>query len=289
MNKKKLFGYVMTGALSIGIIGGAGLPAFAATDTTNSAATSEQPVKGRWEQSLDDATKQKVQAIMDQAKAQLADLGVEFPTKGDKGSRGDLFANLDDAAKEKAQAIMEKVKDGSLTHEEAQTQLADLGIELPAKGDKGSRADIFANLDDATKEKAQAIMEKVKDGSLTREEAQTQLADLGVELPAKGNKGSREDMFANLDDATKEKAQAIMEKVKDGSLTREEAQAQLADLGVELPAKGDKGPREDMFANLDDATKEKAQAIMDDMNAQLAELGVKVPVKGQKDSTEAAE
>ncbi|MDQ0244711.1 polyhydroxyalkanoate synthesis regulator phasin [Bacillus fengqiuensis] len=286
MNKKKLFGYVMTGALSIGIIGGAGIPAFAATDNTNSTTTSEQTVKGKWEQSLDEATKQKVQAIMDQAKAQLAELGVEFPTKGDKESRGNLFANLDDATKEKAQAIMEKVKDGSLTREEAQTQLADLGVELPAKGPRG---DLFANLDDATKEKAQAIMEKVKGGSLTHEEAQTQLADLGVELPAKGDKGPREDLFADLDDATKEKAQAIMEKVKDGSLTREEAQTQLADLGVELPAKGDKGPREDLFAGLDDATKEKAQAIMDDMNAQLTELGVDFPAKFKKDSTEAAE
>ena len=194
-------------------------------------------MKGKWEQSLDEATKQKVQAIMEQAKTQLAELGVEFPTKGDKGPRGDIFADLDDATKEKAQAIMEKVKDGSLTHEEAQTQLANLGVELPAKGDKGPRGDMFANLDDATKEKAQAIVEKMKDGSLTHEEAHTQLADLGIELPAKG----------------------------------------------------DKGPREDLFAGLDDATKEKAQAIMDDMNAQLAELGVNFPAKFQKDSTEAAE
>lgn len=74
MKKNKLFGYVMTGALSLGIIGGASVPAFAATDNTSSAATSEQTVKGKWEQSLDEATKQKVQAIMEQAKAQLAEL-----------------------------------------------------------------------------------------------------------------------------------------------------------------------------------------------------------------------
>jgi hypothetical protein len=42
-------------------------------------------------------------------------------------------------------------------------------------------------------------------------------------------------MFTNLDDKTKEKVQSIMEQERNGTITREEAQEQLAQLGVELP------------------------------------------------------
>ncbi|WP_374989295.1 hypothetical protein Q5794_27120 (plasmid) [Priestia megaterium] len=34
MKKKKLFGYILTGAVSVGVIGGAGISAFAADNTT---------------------------------------------------------------------------------------------------------------------------------------------------------------------------------------------------------------------------------------------------------------
>jgi hypothetical protein len=43
------------------------------------------------------------------------------------------------------------------------------------------------------------------------------------------------DMFSNLDEATREKAQSIMQQQRDGSITQEEAQAQLEELGVEIP------------------------------------------------------
>ncbi|MFC7686463.1 carbohydrate-binding domain-containing protein [Ureibacillus sp. GCM10028918] len=50
--------------------------------------------------------------------------------------------------------------------------------------------------------------------------------------------GGRGDMFADLDDATREKVQSIMEQQRNGTITQEEAQAQLAELGVELPMGG---------------------------------------------------
>lgn len=53
-----------------------------------------------------------------------------------------------------------------------------------------------------------------------------------------GAGGGRDDMFADLDEATKEKAQSIMEQQRNGTITQEEAQAQLAELGVELPMGG---------------------------------------------------
>ncbi len=47
-------------------------------------------------------------------------------------------------------------------------------------------------------------------------------------------------MFADLDDETREKAEAIMQKQREGTITREEAQAQLAELGIELPVRGNR-------------------------------------------------
>ncbi|MFJ8247980.1 carbohydrate-binding domain-containing protein [Peribacillus asahii] len=46
---------------------------------------------------------------------------------------GDMFGDLDDETKEKAQAIMEKERAGTITREEAQTQLKELGIEFPGQ------------------------------------------------------------------------------------------------------------------------------------------------------------
>jgi hypothetical protein len=54
----------------------------------------------------------------------------------------------------------------------------------------------------------------------------------GGQAPMDG--GNRGDMFSNLDEETKAKAQEIMEKQRAGTITREEAQAQLAELGVEF-------------------------------------------------------
>lgn len=49
------------------------------------------------------------------------------------GSRGDMFSNLDDESREKAQSIMEQERNGTITQEEAQAQLAELGVELPQR------------------------------------------------------------------------------------------------------------------------------------------------------------
>nr|WP_106782676.1 hypothetical protein [Lysinibacillus timonensis] len=290
MKKNKLFGYVMTGALSLGVLGSATIPAFAATETTsNSTTVTEQAFNVK--ASLDDETKQKVQAIMEELNTNLTELGVELPTKGTRG--GEFLANLDDETKVQAQAILDEEKAGTITKEEAQTQLADIGVDFPAKGDKGARGDFLANLDDETKEQAQAILDQERAGTITREEAQLQLADLGVDFPTKGDKDARGlDFLANLDDETKDQVQAILAEEQAGTITWEEAQTQLAELGVDFPAKGDKGARGDFLANLDDETKEQAQAILDQEQAgtitreeaqtQLAELGVDFPAKGDK-------
>ena len=97
------------------------------------------------------------------------------------------------------------------------------------------------------------------------------LKELGVTLPEKGKHG---DMFADLDEATKEKAKSIFEQEKSGKLTREQAKEELTKLGVNLP---EKGKHEDIFANLDEVTKEKAKAILEKEKKQLADLNVDLP------------
>ena len=67
-------------------------------------------------------------------------------------------------------------------------------------------------------------------------------------------KGKHKEMFAGLDDQTKEKAKSILEQEKSGKLTREQAQEELTKLGVKMP---EKGKRKDMLANLDEQAKEK--------------------------------
>ncbi|MED0961609.1 hypothetical protein P4T59_18225, partial [Bacillus paramycoides] len=146
--KKKTVGYLaIAGALSFGIIGGVGVPAFAATNTP----AAEQVTKGTAKKNLDEATKQKVKTIMDDTKKQLEGLGVKFP---EKDKHKDMFAGLDEATKAKAKSILEQEKSGKLTREQAKEELTKLGVKSP---EKGNHKDMFAGLDEATKAKAKSI------------------------------------------------------------------------------------------------------------------------------------
>ncbi|OCA92312.1 hypothetical protein [Pseudobacillus wudalianchiensis] len=213
MKTNRVLSYVMTGALSLSVLGGAGASVLAAAKPAATTALAVQQVK-KVKASADSATQKQVQEIMDKLKSDLSALGVKVP---EKVGKRDMLANLDAATKKKAEAIMEKERAGTMTREEARTQLEELGVKVPAKD---GREDIFANLDEATKEKAKAIMEKEHAGTITYEKAHTQLEKLGVKL---SEKDGREDLFANLDEATKKKAEDLVAKAKQ----------QLADLGVD--------------------------------------------------------
>ncbi|MFJ8236270.1 hypothetical protein ACIQ34_11050 [Ureibacillus sp. NPDC094379] len=82
--------------------------------------------------------------------------------------------------------------------------------------------------------------------------------------------------LADLDDETKAKAEAIMDQVKDGSLTCDEANTPLEALGVSLTNHKGKG---DKFENLDDETKDQVEALFEETEEQLDELGVELPKK----------
>ncbi|TWT01808.1 hypothetical protein [Planomicrobium sp. CPCC 101079] len=216
--RKKLFAYALSGALTLGAIGGTITYAAESTGTTTPS-TEAKERNGHGFEEWDEATKTKVQEIQNRVAEELEALGVTVPEKGEKQ---DLFANLDEATKTKAQAILKQLKEDTLTREEAQEQLEALGAALPEKREK---QDLFSNLDEDAKAKAEAIRDQEKAGTITHEEARTQLEALGVSLPEKREK---QDLFADLDEATKEKAQAIVD----------EAEAELAELGVDRPVLG---------------------------------------------------
>lgn len=132
MKKSKLLAYAMTGALSLGIVGGTGIQASAATDPAPSPTAVEQDVNVK--ASLEEETKQKGQDMMDQLNTQLAELGAALPATEERDTHSGPFADLDKETKEKVQAMIEQLKVDTTTPEEAQaqldaaqTQLTDLG------------------------------------------------------------------------------------------------------------------------------------------------------------------
>lgn len=104
---------------------------------------------------------------------------------------------------------------------------------------------------------------------------------------------------SNLDETSKEKVKATFEQMQKGTLTKEQAKAQLQELGVDVEF-GIKGDHDGIkfklgkvnSANLDDATKEKVKAILEQaqagsltkeqVKAQLQELGIDMDVDFSK-------
>ncbi|MDF2606215.1 MAG: mgtE intracellular domain protein [Bacillales bacterium] len=168
MQNKRMASYIITGVITVGLLGGTIIPVFAASEAQTSKTVEK---KYKFEQNLNAETRSKIKAIMDDAETQLKTLGVEMPQRGRKAQ----FKSLDVATKEKVKVIMDKKRVGTITHEEAQKQLKDIGVEMPVRGEK---ADPFANLDSETKAKAQSIMEN----------ARKEISKLGVNLPVRGGR-----------------------------------------------------------------------------------------------------
>lgn len=86
----------------------------------------------------------------------------------------------DEETKAQMIEIRKQVKDGTITQEQAREKMEALGIKVPGK--KGMRPEI----DEETRQKLEEnrqklneIRQKVKEGSLTREEAKTEMEALG--------------------------------------------------------------------------------------------------------------
>ena len=204
--RNKLFTYALTAVLSIGLIGNAAVSTFAITvhqdmhfvedyekldaDTQQKVDKIETTLKSELAKlgiaphkhkdsmfaNLDEESKAKAYEIMhkwkdgtlshEEAKVQLAKLGVELPKHHEK------FEKLDEKTKAQVYVIMEQVKKGTLTKEEADKKLAKLGVELPKHHDKGGKS---RDLDEETKEQVKELIEEAKED----------LEELGVELSDK--------------------------------------------------------------------------------------------------------
>ncbi|WP_019421175.1 hypothetical protein [Paenibacillus sp. OSY-SE] len=99
------------------------------------------------------------------------------------------------------------------------------------------------NFDDAAKEKVKVILDQAQAGTLTKEQVKTQLHDLGIDwdidfsaahdIKKETNKVTKPD---NLDDATKEKVNAIFNQAQAGTLSKEQVKRQLDEvLGTKAP------------------------------------------------------
>ncbi|MDT8974816.1 hypothetical protein RQP50_01000 [Paenibacillus sp. chi10] len=250
---------------------------------------------------LDEATQSKVKAIFDQvkkgtltkeqAKPQLQELGLDVDFDFNAAHDGIMFkgkvtsVSFDDATNEKAKAILDQAQAGTLTKEQAKSQLQELGIDLDVDFSKTThRVTVkmdeskFGNLDDAAKEKAKAILEQAQAGSLTKEQVKAQLQELGIDMDVNFSKAAHGVMVKmdasksdNFDGAAKgKKAKAILEQVRTGELSKEQAKSQLQELGIELnmdfsPAHNMK--KETKAIHFDDATQQKVKALFDQSKA----------------------
>lgn len=171
----------------------------------------------------------------------------------------DEYEKLDIKTKKKVDDILSSLKE----------DLSALGVEVPKH--KGKHH-VFENLDDKTKEKAENIIKELKDGKLTKEEADKKLKELGVTLPEKHEKCS---VFENLNSETKEKAKKIFKQMEDGSLSKEEGKKKLAELGIELP----KHPMHKSYEKLDEESKAKVKARIEEAKSEFEKIGVTFPKK----------
>lgn len=223
-------------------------------------------VKVKAASNLDEATQSKVRAIFDQvqkgtltkeqAKPQLQELGVDVDFDFKAAHDGIKFkgkvtsVSFDDANKEKAKAILDQAQAGLLTKEQVKAQLQELGIDMDVNFSKTAHgvmvkmdAAKFDNLDEASKEKAKAILEQMRTGALTKEQAKSQLQELGIELDVDFSKGHHfqvkmdKSKMDNLDEATKEKVKSILDQMKAGTLTEEQVKAKLQELGINMEVK----------------------------------------------------
>ncbi|WP_027953941.1 hypothetical protein [Halobacillus kuroshimensis] len=104
--------------------------------------------------------------------------------------------------------------------------------------------------------------------------------------------------FEDLDDETKEKLEEIKSKVEAGEWTKEEAKAELEELGIEQPRHhGGKGHRisadltEEQRTQLDEIREqvESGELTEEEAQAQLEELGIEIKPRGQAPDTEESE
>lgn len=128
--------------------------------------------------------------------------------------------------------IRTQVKAGDITHEEAHTQMKELGLD-PGFGRVGPRGHHgkgpFSNIDEETRFAIKDIRDQYKAGDLTEDEVQEKIEALGLDFSAKFL--TRGPSHEKLTDEQKAQLDKIHEKVEAGTLTEAEARIQMEELG----------------------------------------------------------
>ncbi|MFO1443250.1 hypothetical protein KDN24_08480 [Bacillus sp. Bva_UNVM-123] len=226
MYNKKLISCVMTGILSVGIIGGIGPSAFADT--------SQESDKEKV--SADFSTKkEKFQKIKDELNA----LGVSPHSQAEKD---DYIENLDADTRRKIEEMIDKIKANKLTSDETK-EIRRQRIHIPKQETDDKR---FAELDEEAKV-IMEMLEKVTAGKMTKDEAIEKLKKLNINLP------SLEMLkpLSHLDGEARTRAEAIYKKRMDGTISKEEAAVEIRKLRVKLPTKSKKDEERIDQTNLD--------------------------------------
>lgn len=123
-------------------------------------------------------------------------------------------------------------------------------------------------LSDEVKDKVKAIREDVKNGKITKEQAQEQLQSLGLEKfrDKKGFKGQPQ-----LSDEAKQKLQAIQEDVKSGKLTKEQAKEEMRELHPDLKKDAKNNPMAQFHEAVAANDETKIKELLPQMLEQLKE------------------
>ncbi|WP_281657866.1 hypothetical protein [Halobacillus sp. Cin3] len=138
-----------------------------------------------------------------------------------------------------------------------------------------------------------SLLQQFKNGELSENEVLEKLQEQKRFFFQKGGHH-----FEDLDEETKEKLEEIKSKVEAGEWTKEEAKAELEELGIEQPRHhGGKGHRigadltEEQRTQLDEIREqvESGELTEEEAQAQLEELGIEIKPRGQDPDTEESE
>lgn len=172
----------------------------------------------------------------------------------------DNYDKLDKEKKQQVDTILESLK----------TDLEKWGLKPPQH-----HHDFLDNLDEETKMKAKDIFKQAEEGKISKEEADKQLSELGIDT-----KKDKEycKAFENLNEEQKKQVKDIFKQKKDGTITEEQAKEKLAEFGVDLP----KDPMREKFDKLDEETKAKIKERVNEAKAEFEKIGVPFPKKYEK-------
>lgn len=116
--------------------------------------------------------------------------------------------------------------------------------------------DDYIGISGENKEKAKEIIDNLK----------VQLSKLGITFNKK---------HMNLDEDSREKVREIFKNLREGKISKEEAEVQLKKFGITFP-------KENKLKNMDKETKEKVASLVEDARLKLKDLGVRLPKRFER-------